>query len=387
MLGGGAGEKVRGEVADVFRPLAQRRHLDGNDFQPPVQVFAEGALAHPLRQIAVGGADHAQVELDRLLAADPLDLVLLERAQDLALQVHRQITDLVEEERPAVGQLELAQLLLVGAGERAALVAEQLALDQVGRNRRQVHRHERTGLAIAAGVDVARQHFLAGAGLAADQHRHRLGRDLVAHLHHAAHPARAPQHHRARDDGPLDVAEPLQLAARAQLHERLAHARDQLRRREVLGDVVERAGMHRFHRDGDVLDHREHDHADVGMALAHDPQRLEAAHARHLHVEQHQIERRRAHPLQAFLARGGHRRLHSAAIEDEVDVLANGRIVVDDEDGGDLRHCYDCSTRRLAVSMTRVSRRTAMTPIQRMVSTRGVLKRRRKWKLAVPPAT
>ena len=42
----------------------------------------------------------------------------------------RQVADLVEEQRAAVGQLEAPAALAVGAGEGAALVAEQLRLEQ-----------------------------------------------------------------------------------------------------------------------------------------------------------------------------------------------------------------------------------------------------------------
>ena len=55
-----------------------------------------------------------------------------------------QIADLVEEERAAIGELELADALLQRTGERALLVAEQRALDEIARNRRHVHGDERT---------------------------------------------------------------------------------------------------------------------------------------------------------------------------------------------------------------------------------------------------
>ena len=48
-----------------------------------------------------------------LRAADALDLAFLDRAQQLGLQVEPQVADLVEEQRAAGGQLELAELLLV----------------------------------------------------------------------------------------------------------------------------------------------------------------------------------------------------------------------------------------------------------------------------------
>ena len=53
-----------------------------------------------------------------------------EHPQQLGLEVERQVADLVEEDRPAVGQLERPDFRGDGAGERALLMTEQLALDQ-----------------------------------------------------------------------------------------------------------------------------------------------------------------------------------------------------------------------------------------------------------------
>ena len=80
---------------------------------------------------------------------------------------------------PFDGQLELAELLAVRAGERAALVAEQRALDQLARNRREVDGDERRVGVARLAVDQPRQQLLAGAALAEDQHRRRQLGDLV----------------------------------------------------------------------------------------------------------------------------------------------------------------------------------------------------------------
>ena len=78
-----------------------------------------------------------------LAAADARELALLQHAQQLRLQAERHVADLVEEEGAAGGGLELADAALGGAGERAALVAEELALEQLVRDRRAVERDER----------------------------------------------------------------------------------------------------------------------------------------------------------------------------------------------------------------------------------------------------
>ena len=67
-------------------------------------------VADSLFEIAVRGRDDARVDANRLGIAEPLDLLLLEHAQQLDLDVHRQIADLVEEDRRVVGQLEASHL-------------------------------------------------------------------------------------------------------------------------------------------------------------------------------------------------------------------------------------------------------------------------------------
>ena len=50
----------------------------------------------------------------------------------MTCDVEGQVADLVEEQRRRVGQLEAADLPRKRAGERALLVAEELALDEGG---------------------------------------------------------------------------------------------------------------------------------------------------------------------------------------------------------------------------------------------------------------
>ena len=81
----------------------------------------------------------------------------------------RQVADLVEEERAAVGELEAALLLRARVRERAGLVAEQLGLDEAFGQRGAAHADEglaRAGRVVVEGVG---DELLARAGLAADQ--------------------------------------------------------------------------------------------------------------------------------------------------------------------------------------------------------------------------
>ena len=105
-----------------------------------------------------------------LRLADAADLARLERAQQLRLELERQLADLVEEHRAAVGRLEGAGAVAVGAGEGAAHVAEELALDEVRADRAAVDDDERLVRARAALDDLGRDELLAGAALAVDEH-------------------------------------------------------------------------------------------------------------------------------------------------------------------------------------------------------------------------
>ena len=120
-------------------------------------------------------------------AADARELPLLEHAQELDLRRRRDLADLVEEEVPAVGQLEPAEPALRRAGERALLVAEQLALEQGLRQRADVDGDERLVAPRAERAKRARDELLPRAALPLDEHGARHGRHLLDLDHHLAH--------------------------------------------------------------------------------------------------------------------------------------------------------------------------------------------------------
>ena len=110
----------------------------------------------------------------------------LQHAEQLRLELERQLPDLVEQNRSAVRQLETADLRRMRAGERAALAAEELALDEVRRQRGAVDDDERTGAAHAPAVNGAREQLFARARFAGQQHCGVGRRHLVDAEHHVA---------------------------------------------------------------------------------------------------------------------------------------------------------------------------------------------------------
>ena len=154
--------------------------------------------------------------------------------------------DFVEQQRAAMGLLELADAPRHGAGEGALLVTEQLGFEEILGDRGAVDRDEGLVLAQLTSVHVAGHHLLAGAALAGDEHRGVRAGDLLGELDDALHRGVAPH------EGALIVGH------------RLEHGGDELR----IGrqrDVFVGAGL-----DGG------HGGARVGAGAAGDDRRADA---------------------------------------------------------------------------------------------------------------
>src|SRR6266478_3157362 len=105
-----------------------------------------------------------------LATAYALKGLLLQNPEELRLKRRRHVSDLVEENRPALTLLELADPSAVGARERAPFMTKQLALEQVLGNCGAIERQERGLRARAVLVDGARDELLARAALAGDEY-------------------------------------------------------------------------------------------------------------------------------------------------------------------------------------------------------------------------
>ena len=133
---------------------------------------------------------HPHIDRNIGFAAQPLDAAFLQHAQQFALGVRVQVADFIQEERAAVGLLETADAPGLRAGERAAFVPEEFALQQRVRDGRAIDGDERLVRPVAVLVNRPRDQFLAGAGRAADEDSRGRGGHaadfLVDRLHGAA---------------------------------------------------------------------------------------------------------------------------------------------------------------------------------------------------------
>src|SRR5678816_2671444 len=146
-------QEERAQVRDLFAPVPKRRNENPNDVQTVIKVFAEFSFLDALLQVGVGCREHPHVYRLRTRFADRHDLALLQKSQQFRLDIKWKVADLVEKQR-ATGRSPNESVLIVdGAREAAATMAEQLAVRQVTLGCRAVVGEEHRGASWRADVD------------------------------------------------------------------------------------------------------------------------------------------------------------------------------------------------------------------------------------------
>jgi hypothetical protein len=242
-------------------------------------------------------------------------------AQQLDLHGERQVGHLVEKERAAAGGLEEAVPVVLGAGEGALAVAEELAFHQVFRDRAAVDRHEGAGGAGAAAVDQAGAQFLAAAGFAGDVDRRLAARQLFDHGAHLLHARRFAD--QASSGSSLSWP-PGQAQGRLDQGAQLLQA-------DRLGQVVEGAGLQRGHGIAGAAEGGDHRHRRLRAVLGDVADDLQAFAIGQAHVGQAELEIALLERRDGFADRAGTFRRQAHAGQRQVDQFADVGLVVDDE--------------------------------------------------------
>lgn len=149
---------------------AQGRQGDDIERQPVEEVLAETPGGGGGRQIDVRGRHHAHRRRQRLAAPKPLELAVLDDTQDLFLDSEAGVSDLIEEQRAAVGEFKTSEPAFRRPGEGTGLHSEQLGLDQRLRQGGAVELDDRRGPAAGQKVHARGRQLLAGSALADDQY-------------------------------------------------------------------------------------------------------------------------------------------------------------------------------------------------------------------------
>ena len=199
------------QVRDVVAAGTQGRHGNLDGVQAIEQVPAELAASAQRLERPVGRHHDPDVDAAAAVAADALHRRVLDHPQQLGLRRRREVGDFVEEQRAAVGLLELAAPA-THTGGRPLLDPEQLRLEQRLDDRRAVERHEWPVGAIAQRVHASRDQFLARSALSLDQHDEVLAgraRDAFVELPHhrrGAEEVALVHAHRAQDVARVGLA-------------------------------------------------------------------------------------------------------------------------------------------------------------------------------------
>ncbi len=178
-LAGKAGDKLLGQRHDVRLALAQGRQTQTQHVEAIVEIFPKLAFMHQIQQLLLGGADEAHIDLHLLLVAHPAKYPVLQHPQELGLQMGRHVADLVQHQGAAARQLQHAALALGVVAKGSGGIAKQLALGHVVRHGGAVESHEGVAGAQAGAVTGTGQQLLAGTGLADNEQRGILHRQLA----------------------------------------------------------------------------------------------------------------------------------------------------------------------------------------------------------------
>src|SRR5438309_6342052 len=324
-------QKCRDEDGDITLAVPQRRQFDLHDIQTEIQILPESSRTNGRVQIAVSGSDDADIDLAAFGGADGLDFALLQRTQELGLQIHGHVSDFIEKERAPLGGFEQTLLGLHGPGESALDVAEQLGFDQRGDQRRTVHRRKGAVFARPRKMNAAGHEFFPRSALPEDENGILMLADFFDDFVDTLH-------FYGDTDQPAEPWPRAQLLAQQAIllleFHRAPHAFEagaQLLNAERLGDVIDGAKTRNLHSgfNGAVL--RQHDDGNFGMLAVHLFEQLYAARSLQLQIRQEDVNGRMFQNLQRFF-RGSHGDgFHSRLFGNRGTGLTDGQLVIHDE--------------------------------------------------------
>src|SRR5205807_1911311 len=154
----------------VLFSLAQGRRVDPGNIQSEIQIASELHRGVRRVEILVRGGEDPEIETHRALSTQPLDFLAFDHAQDLRLRKGAHVADLVKKYRASLRGLQLPLARTARAGERPALIAEQLAFQEAIGNGGAVDADKGLEASPAVLLDQLGDKFLTGASFSGDQH-------------------------------------------------------------------------------------------------------------------------------------------------------------------------------------------------------------------------
>src|ERR1700683_374308 len=180
-------EKMMREERNIFLALAKRREVDLDSVQTEKEILAKAATGDLHLDVGVRGGEDANVHPASGGRAHAFELARFEGAQELGLEIHRNVCNFIEEERATVGQLETSHAIGFRVGEGALDVTEELAFETAFGQSTGVDGDERAADSGGKNIERARDHFLARAVLAGDEDVRIRRPDSRNQAHHGPH--------------------------------------------------------------------------------------------------------------------------------------------------------------------------------------------------------
>jgi len=267
-----------------------------------------------------------------IASRDAPERLFLQHAEQLDLRAPRQIANLVEEQRAAVGEFEPASALAVSTRKRALLVTEQFRLDERIGQGRHVDRHEGMLGARTRVVNGTRQHLFAGTALASDQDRGTARRGPGDGVDGLGHPRVGGVEARKPVPGRELFAERFVLGNQRPAFERSRDQHLEFIEVDGLGQVIRRPAFHGVNsgRHGPECCH--HDDRDLGIDAPQPIEQGQAVLVRHAEVREDQVERAGRRQLEGLVDAGRRQHHHPHLAQEAGQHRPLSRFIVHDHD-------------------------------------------------------
>src|SRR5580692_8582437 len=162
-------DEILCEQKNIFRALAKGGDTDWKDVETVEQIQTKLPGTNCRWQIAVCSGNYTHVDRKALSASNTLELAFLKHPQQGDLGLGRHLTDLIEKHRPVVRDFEAPGMPLIGAGEGALLIAEELGRHQRRWSDSATHSCENRPGSTRPLVNRASDQFLPRAAFSRDQ--------------------------------------------------------------------------------------------------------------------------------------------------------------------------------------------------------------------------
>src|SRR4030042_2660012 len=124
-------QEIRGQKGNIIFSLTKGGNENGNDIESVIKILPESALLHLFSQILIGRSNHPDIHLQGFLSAHPLKAVILQDPKQEDLGGRGNLTNLIEENRPSIGQFKPSDLSPDGPGESTFFMTEEFTLQKV----------------------------------------------------------------------------------------------------------------------------------------------------------------------------------------------------------------------------------------------------------------